>query len=60
MNPYAQVDMRARIWICPFCLQRNGLPPHYKDISAEAVPPELVSVELGPMSALENYHLIDE
>ncbi|KAF1926054.1 GTPase activating protein Sec23a [Didymella exigua CBS 183.55] len=29
------------MWICPFCLQRNGLPPHYKDISAEQIPPEL-------------------
>jgi protein transport protein SEC23 len=35
------VDIRARIWICPFCLQRNPLPPHYKDISETAIPPEL-------------------
>jgi hypothetical protein len=35
--------MRARLWICPFCLQRNALPPHYKDISAEQIPPELHS-----------------
>jgi protein transport protein SEC23 len=33
--------MRARVWICPFCLNRNQLPPHYKDISAEQIPPEL-------------------
>jgi len=33
--------MRARLWICPFCLQRNALPPHYKDISQETIPPEL-------------------
>jgi protein transport protein SEC23 len=33
--------MRARIWICPFCLQRNNLPPHYKDISEQQIPPEL-------------------
>ncbi|KAK4998088.1 GTPase-activating protein S23 [Elasticomyces elasticus] len=37
----SQVDLRARIWICPFCLQRNNLPPHYKDISETQVPPEL-------------------
>jgi hypothetical protein len=37
----SQVDMRAKQWICPFCLQRNVLPPHYKDISAEQIPPEL-------------------
>jgi protein transport protein SEC23 len=33
--------MRARLWICPFCLQRNSLPPHYKDITTNAIPPEL-------------------
>jgi protein transport protein SEC23 len=37
----SQVDMRARLWICPFCLSRNPLPPHYKDITANAIPPEL-------------------
>ncbi|KAF1809982.1 hypothetical protein P152DRAFT_144790 [Eremomyces bilateralis CBS 781.70] len=41
LNPFCQVDMRARLWICPFCLQRNGLPPHYKDISQDQIPPEL-------------------
>lgn len=41
LNPYANVDIRARIWICPFCLQRNPLPPHYKDITESAIPPEL-------------------
>lgn len=38
---HSQVDVRARIWICPFCLSRNPLPPHYKDITANAIPPEL-------------------
>ncbi|EGE00351.1 Transport protein SEC23 [Trichophyton interdigitale] len=41
LNPFANVDIRARIWICPFCLQRNPLPPHYKDITENAIPPEL-------------------
>ncbi|KAI9806019.1 MAG: GTPase-activating protein S23 [Piccolia ochrophora] len=41
LNPYCQVDIRARLWICPFCLQRNSLPPHYKDITQDAIPPEL-------------------
>ncbi|KAK2602663.1 hypothetical protein N8I77_009177 [Diaporthe amygdali] len=41
LNPFCQVDLRARLWICPFCLSRNALPPHYKDISANAIPPEL-------------------
>ena len=37
----SQVDPRARLWICPFCLQRNPLPPHYKDITPDVIPPEL-------------------
>jgi protein transport protein SEC23 len=41
LNPFCQVDMRAKVWQCPFCMQRNGLPAHYKDISAEQIPPEL-------------------
>lgn len=28
--------------MCPFCLQRNGFPPHYHDISNNALPPELL------------------
>ncbi|KFY87807.1 hypothetical protein V500_06746 [Pseudogymnoascus sp. VKM F-4518 (FW-2643)] len=41
LNPFCQVDVRARLWICPFCLSRNALPPHYKDITQNAIPPEL-------------------
>ncbi|KAB8648480.1 hypothetical protein FH972_026136 [Carpinus fangiana] len=41
LNPFCQVDVRSRTWTCPFCLQRNQLPPHYKDISQDAIPPEL-------------------
>jgi protein transport protein SEC23 len=44
--------MRARLWMCPFCLQRNQLPPHYKDISQDAVPPELL-----PTSTTIEYRL---
>ena len=35
--------MRANAWICPFCFNRNALPPHYKDMSEQQVPPELHS-----------------
>ena len=35
--------MRARLWICPFCLQRNQFPPHYKDISNTRLPAELMA-----------------
>ena len=44
LNPFAAVDIRARLWNCPFCLQRNSLPPHYKDMTAEQIPPELHSM----------------
>jgi hypothetical protein len=30
------------MWICPFCLQRNPFPPHYKDITQNNLPPELL------------------
>lgn len=33
--------MRAKIWICPFCLQRNSLPAQYRDISEQTIPTEL-------------------
>ena len=36
-----QIDTRARLWICPFCLTRNPLPQHYKEISENQIPPEL-------------------
>ncbi|MCJ1242860.1 GTPase-activating protein S23 [Trapelia coarctata] len=52
LNPYATVDTRARLWICPFCLSRNALPPHYKDITNDAIPPEL-----HPQSTTIEYRL---
>ena len=30
------------MWICPFCLNRNQFPPHYKDISEVSLPAELL------------------
>ncbi|KAJ1664806.1 GTPase-activating protein S23 [Coemansia sp. RSA 1646] len=41
LNPYCQIDVRGKLWICPFCLQRNQFPPHYKDIAQNNLPPEL-------------------
>lgn len=46
------VDPRARLWICPFCLSRNPLPPHYKDITQDAIP-----AELHPSSTTIEYQL---
>lgn len=40
---YSQVDVRGKMWICPFCLQRNPFPPHYhQDLSPNNLPPELL------------------
>ena len=38
----SQIDIRGKLWICPFCLQRNAFPPHYKDISNTNLPAELL------------------
>jgi protein transport protein SEC23 len=42
LNPYCQIDVNGKLWICPFCLQRNQFPPHYKDISEANLPAELM------------------
>ncbi|KAI8088779.1 protein transporter SEC23 [Halteromyces radiatus] len=42
LNPYCQIDVHGKLWICPFCLQRNAFPPQYKDISNLNLPPELL------------------
>ena len=42
LNPYCQIDVRGKLWICPFCLGRNAFPPHYKDISTNNLPAELL------------------
>ncbi|GMI78693.1 hypothetical protein like AT1G05520 [Hibiscus trionum] len=41
LNAYSQVDFSAKIWICPFCYQRNHFPPHYAMISETNLPCEL-------------------
>lgn len=41
LNPYCRVDFTVKIWICPFCFQRNQFPPHYSSISEHSVPAEL-------------------
>ncbi|KAJ3153085.1 GTPase-activating protein S23 [Geranomyces michiganensis] len=49
LNPYCNIDVRAKLWICPFCLSRNQFPAHYKDISAQNLPAEL----LGACTTIE-------
>ncbi|KAH0992489.1 hypothetical protein GBA52_003972 [Prunus armeniaca] len=41
LNPFSRVDFTAKIWICPFCYQRNHFPPHYAAISETNLPGEL-------------------
>ncbi|KAG2354685.1 hypothetical protein BDR07DRAFT_1305333, partial [Suillus spraguei] len=41
--PCSQIDIRGKLWICPFCLTCNAFPPHYKDISNTNLPAELLS-----------------
>eukprot|EP00271_Cylindrocystis_brebissonii_P001991 TRINITY_DN1233_c2_g1_i1.p1 TRINITY_DN1233_c2_g1~~TRINITY_DN1233_c2_g1_i1.p1 ORF type:complete len:780 (+),score=203.52 TRINITY_DN1233_c2_g1_i1:402-2741(+) len=41
LNPFARVDFNGKIWICPFCYQRNHFPPHYASISEVNLPAEL-------------------
>ncbi|GAB2267205.1 Protein transport protein S23 E [Dionaea muscipula] len=41
LNPFCRVDFPGKIWICPFCLQRNLFPQNYSTISESNVPPEL-------------------
>jgi protein transport protein SEC23 len=43
LNPYCQIDVHAKFWVCPFCLTRNAFPPHYKDISMDNLPAELLA-----------------
>uniref|UniRef100_A0A5S6QKH1 Protein transport protein SEC23 n=1 Tax=Trichuris muris TaxID=70415 RepID=A0A5S6QKH1_TRIMR len=42
LNPYAQVDFRTKLWICPLCAQRNPFPAHYAQIAENNLPPELI------------------
>mmetsp|Transcript_23676 Transcript_23676/g.51683 ORF Transcript_23676/g.51683 Transcript_23676/m.51683 type:complete len:755 (-) Transcript_23676:203-2467(-) len=41
LNPYCRVDYVGKIWICPFCYQRNHFPPHYAGIEENNLPAEL-------------------
>ncbi|XP_057451401.1 protein transport protein SEC23 C [Lotus japonicus] len=41
LNPFCMVDFVAKIWICPFCFNRNHFPPHYASISDDNLPAEL-------------------
>ncbi len=42
LNPFCQMDLQSKFWICPFCLQRNPFPPQYRDINPQQLPPEVL------------------
>lgn len=42
LNPFCQVDYRAKLWVCNFCFQRNPFPPQYGAISEQHQPAELM------------------
>lgn len=42
LNPFCQVDYRAKIWACNFCFQRNPFPPQYQAISEQHQPAEII------------------
>ncbi|XP_044013279.1 protein transport protein Sec23A isoform X2 [Aphidius gifuensis] len=42
LNPFCQVDYRAKLWICNFCFQRNPFPPQYSGITEQHQPAELI------------------
>jgi len=42
LNPYCRIDFNAKIWVCPFCFQRNHFPPHYSEVSENNLPAELI------------------
>eukprot|EP01126_Amoeba_proteus_P018429 TRINITY_DN1939_c0_g1_i4.p1 TRINITY_DN1939_c0_g1~~TRINITY_DN1939_c0_g1_i4.p1 ORF type:complete len:774 (+),score=131.21 TRINITY_DN1939_c0_g1_i4:74-2323(+) len=41
LNPFCEVDFGAKVWSCPFCLNRNRLPSYYEGISPTNLPAEL-------------------
>ena len=56
LNPYACVAFTAKIWICPFCYQRNHFPPHYSMISDTNLPDELYAQHTTDQYTLPDFH----
>ncbi|AOA64956.1 GTPase-activating protein [Komagataella phaffii CBS 7435] len=52
LNPYAMIDLTAKVWSCPVCSSRNTLPINYTEISTENLP-----LELNPQSSTIEYIL---
>ncbi|KAG1334080.1 protein transport protein sec23-1 [Cocos nucifera] len=41
LNPYARVDYRSTLWVCPFCHSNNPFPRSYAGIGENNLPAEL-------------------
>ncbi|OVA16238.1 zinc finger protein [Macleaya cordata] len=41
LNPFARVDYPSRLWMCPFCYQKNPFPRAYTGIEENNIPAEL-------------------
>ncbi|KAL7057158.1 hypothetical protein AAHC03_019138 [Spirometra sp. Aus1] len=42
LNPFCQVDLRARAWVCCICACRNTFPPQYAGMTEQNLPAELM------------------
>ncbi|XP_041353261.1 protein transport protein Sec23A-like isoform X2 [Gigantopelta aegis] len=42
LNPFCQIDYRAKLWTCNFCYQRNQFPQQYSSISEAHQPAEII------------------
>eukprot|EP01045_Picozoa_sp_COSAG04_P023177 COSAG04_NODE_2716_length_3693_cov_2.258208_2_plen_87_part_00 len=31
LNPYARVDYRSKVWVCPICFNRNNFPGTFRE-----------------------------
>jgi protein transport protein SEC23 len=38
----SSIDLAAKLWICPFCLQRNNFPPFYSEMTPNSLPAEII------------------
>ncbi|VAI60108.1 unnamed protein product [Triticum turgidum subsp. durum] len=60
LNPFSVADFGSKMWLCPFCFQRNHFPQQYSAISQSNLPTELypecctveymATAETGPVS----------
>eukprot|EP01100_Stratorugosa_tubuloviscum_P005562 TRINITY_DN2474_c0_g1_i1.p1 TRINITY_DN2474_c0_g1~~TRINITY_DN2474_c0_g1_i1.p1 ORF type:complete len:755 (-),score=374.32 TRINITY_DN2474_c0_g1_i1:175-2439(-) len=44
LNPFCAIDIASKIWVCPFCFQRNPFPQQYMTMTEQVLPAELINV----------------